>query len=426
MKKWLSILFMVCVFCSVFSIQIFGASVTTLQYYDWQLTEEPAGTIIRQAIKDFEAENPNIKVNVLPVPTAQRSDKLATMIFGGQAPDISHVTEVDLARLVNMRALVGLDGYLAKTPDLSKQLIPSMVNMAKYKKKVYGIPRFASINTLMYNKQHFIDAGLDPNKPPVTWAEFLQYAKKLTRDTNNDGKIDRWGFALLGAKTLSLPNRYLSWLWSTGGDILNKSQNKCTLNSKGSIAAIKFYTDLSLVHHVTPPGPADFDYAAMTASFIQEKTSMMVDGPWILGRITAENPSIKVGVGAMPSQTGKFIFMNGGGGFLTIAAQSKNREAAWKLIQFLSNAKNQWDYDTGASALPTRLDLVERMQKSGSPIMGQFSDLCKYVRTAPQIPQMPQIFSLFAEEVQFVLIGQKSAEEAGQNLAKRVDELLNR
>ena len=426
MKKWISLLLVALLSCSVFSIQTLGANVTTIQYYDWQLTEEPAGGIIRQAIKDFEAQNPNIKVNLLPVPTAQRSDKLATMLFGGQGPDIAHVTEVDLARLVEMKALVGLDSYLGHTPDLKKQLIPSLVNMAKYQGKVYGIPRFASINTLMYNKQHFIDAGLDPNKPPVTWAEFLQYAKKLTRDTNNDGQIDRWGFALLGAKTLSLPNRYWSWLWSTGDDILDKSGKKCTLDSKGSIAAIKFYTDLSLVHHVTPPGPADFDYAAMTASFIQEKTSMMVDGPWILGRIETENPAIKVGVGAMPSQTGKFIAMNGGGGFLTLTAQGKNREASWKLIQFLSNAKNQWDYDSGASALPTRYDLVEKMQKTGSPVMSQFSSLLKYVKIAPQVPETPQIFAVFAEEVQFVLIGQKSADEAGRSLAKRVNDLLIR
>lgn len=57
---------------------------------------------------------------------------------------------------------------------------------------------------------------------PETWAELVDYAKKLTVDTDNDGEIDQWGMGIMGAKVVSINYRYWWLLWGAGGEILNE------------------------------------------------------------------------------------------------------------------------------------------------------------------------------------------------------------
>ncbi len=403
-----------------------SSKVVSITYYDWQLTEEPVATVIREQVAAFEKENPNIKVVQQPVPTAQRIDKLVTLIMGNQAPDVAHISGADLTRVVDMKALVGLDAYLAKSPDLKKNLLASSSEGLIRRNVLYGIGRFASINTLMYNTAQYKAVGLNPDKPPVSWQDFVDYSKKLTRDSSGSGKVDRWAYSLLGAKTLSLANRYWGWLWSAGGDIVNATEDKPLLDTPEAIEAMKFYTDLSLVYKVVPPGVLDVDYPASTTSFIQEKTAMMCDGPFILGRMVQENPKLKAGIAAMPAAPGHQPIMLGGGTGLSLTAQSKSPDAGWKFIEYLSNAKNYWDYSFKGTQLPTRADTAARMNTEGSAEMAAFAKLVPQTKAPPALAQFGQIGNLLAEEVQLVLLGKKTAEEASKSLNSRVVDLLKR
>ena len=402
------------------------AAKVEISYYDWQLTEEPSGTIIRQIIADFEKENPNIKVSLQPVPTAQRIDKLVTLIMGNQAPDVAHISAQDYSKVVGMKAIMGLDGYLAKDAQLKANIIPSMAALVNFSGVQYGIPRFATVNGLMYNGAHFRDAGLDPARSPKEWPEFIADAKKLTRDSSGSGKVDRWAYSLLGAKNLSLHNRYWPWVWSAGGDILNPAMDKVVLDTPEAVAAMKMYTDLDRVYKVVPPGVLDVDYPASTNSFIQGKTSMMCDGPWVLASLKQQNPTLELKIAAMPAAPGHQATMLGGGTGLSIAAQSRNPDSAWKLIQYLSNAENYWKYSSGGSNLPTRVDTAAKMAREGSAEMGAFAGLLSQTKALPPIPQFSQIGTLLAEEVQFVFLGQKTAEEASRSLTDRANALLKR
>lgn len=396
----------------------------TLKYYDWQLTEEPAGEIVKKLLAAYEAENPHVKIEQQAVPTAERGDKLMIMIMGGESPDVVHINEADLARFVPMNSLEPLDSYLAQDTELQQALIPAMVNMSTYDDIIYGVPRFASINTLIYNAKHFRDAGLDPDKPPATWDEFLDCAKKLTVDTDSDGTTDRWGTGILGAKTTSMSFRYWWALWGAGGEILNEDGSKSELASEASAEAIQFYTDLALKHKVVPPGVTDVDYTALVNDFIAEKTTMICDGPWQISRIKDENPNIEMRAAPMPSKPGITSATTGGGGFLGVCKASEKKEAAWDLVRYLSSAAAHWTYVNEGSFLPCRVDTAEKLKAEGDPLLGQFADTLTYSKLTPSIAQMTQINTLLAEEIQFVLIGEKTPKAAADSLGARVDELI--
>ncbi len=396
----------------------------TIQYYDWQLTESPTGDIIRKQLDAYMAEHTNVKIEMQAVPTKERGEKLMTMIMGGMTPDVVHINEADLARVVPMSALESLNSHLDSTVDLKNALIPAMVDMATFNGNVYAVPHFASINTLVYNAKHFKDAGLDPDNPPKTFDEFVDIAKKLTRDSNGDGQIDRWGVGLMGAKTTSISFRYWWALWGSGGDILSDDLSKSLLSSPESVEAIAFYTDLVLKHDVVPPGATDVDYTALVNDFIAEKTSMICDGPWQISKINSENPNIELRAAPMPSKPGITSATTGGGGFLAMASISKSKDVAWDLIQYLSNADNHWTYCNEGSFLPCRSDTGKKIKAEGNPLMGEFSDTLAYSRLTPNVEEMSQINTLLAEEIQFVLIKEKTPQEAAESLSARVDELL--
>lgn len=396
----------------------------TLNYYDYQLTE-PSGPVIEAALAAFEAKNPNIKIVRQPVPTAQRGDKLMTLVMAGQAPDLGVVVDADLGRLVKADALAPLDALLKGNADLSSKLLRSLLDVGTINGKLVAIPRFGSVNSFVYNGTAFREAGLDPENPPKTWDEFLAAAKKLTRDVDGDGKIDRYGYGLLGAKTLSLHNRYWPWLWNAGGEILSPDNKKSLLASPAAVEAMKFYTDLALVYKVAPPNVLDVDYNAMIADFINNRTAMICDGPWQFNRIAKENPNLEIKVGLMPVKTAGMRSAGlGGGGFFAIMSTSKYKDAAWKLIAFMTNAENHWNYVEQGSFLPVRTDAIDTLNIKGVRPMKEMAATVAFGKAFPRIPELPQIGNLLAEEVQFVLIGQKTAQAASESLSKRVDELL--
>ena len=424
MKNWISILICLCLVASLVPAAM-AEDTVTISYYDWQLTESPAGDIIREQLARYEELHPNVKIELQAVPTADRNDKLMAMILGGEMPDIVHMNEEGLATFTPMNCLEPLNEYLEADEDLSEQLIPAMVDMTTKDGLIYAIPHFASTHVLLYNADHFRATGLDPDDPPETWAELVDYAKKLTVDTDGDGEIDQWGMGIMGAKVVSINYRYWWLLWGAGGDILNEDMTASLLDSEASEKAIEFYTNLYLKEKVVPPGVTDVDYTTVINDFTAGKTSMTVDGPWQISSIREGNPDIDLRAAVLPvMEEGYPKATTGGGGFLGVSAQSENKEIAWDIIRFLSSAENQWEYASEGNFLPCRQDVSDRVMAEGDPLMGEFTKALAYTRLTPAIPQMTGISNLLAEELQFVLIGEKTPHEAAQSLGQRATALL--
>lgn len=162
MKNAISLLVCLCLAVCLVPLALAEETVT-ISYYDWQLTESPAGDIIREQLARYEELHPNVKIELQAVPTADRNDKLMAMVLGGEMPDIVHMNEEGMAMFAPMNCLEPLNDYIAADADLSEQLIPSMVDMATLDGTVYAVPHFASTHVLLYNADHFRAAGLDPD-----------------------------------------------------------------------------------------------------------------------------------------------------------------------------------------------------------------------------------------------------------------------
>ncbi len=210
---------------------------TKLVVWGLQSSEEAAG--LRAQVAAFEKRHPNVKVSVLGMGAGQMNpQKLMTAIVGKTPPDVINQDRFTIGDWASRDTFMDLTPLINRDRNKPNGIRPEDYYKpcwaeACYKGKVYAIPNSTDDRILFYNKTLFKNAGLDPDRPPMTWSELLEYADKLTiRDKN--GSIRQIGF---------IPNWGNSWLylysWQNGGEFMSPDGRKCTMDNKNSVEALK-------------------------------------------------------------------------------------------------------------------------------------------------------------------------------------------
>ena len=144
----------------------------------------PITKIIDGYAADFEKENPGIKLKPIYSGSYQESiAKALTAVKSGEPPVTSILLSTDMYTLIDEDAIVPFDDLIKTAEDQAwlKSFYPAFMENSQTGGKTWGIPFQRSTIVLYYNKEVFKEAGLDPNKPPATWTEMVEYAQKLTK-----------------------------------------------------------------------------------------------------------------------------------------------------------------------------------------------------------------------------------------------------
>src|SRR5581483_912996 len=330
-----------------------------LVVWGMQYGEESKGLEAR--VKEFERRHPNIVVSVLSMGAGgMNPQKLMTAIVGNVPPDVIHQDRFTIGDWAARDAFLPLDNYIArdqKKPDgvHPEDFYPACWKEANYtnpltgKKGVFAIPSGTDDRALFYNKALFREAGIvdargEP-KPPQTWDELQEDAKKLTK-LNPDGSFDRIGF---------IPNYGNSWLylyaWQNDGEFMSPDGRTCTLNAKPNVEAlaymVKVYDALGGVTKI------DSFQSGLQANeldpFLTNKIAMKIDGSWIPGNIARFGPDLDFGVAPAPvpadrlkgigrfqGDTDRFITWAGGFSF-AIPRGAQHPEEAWEFIKWMES-----------------------------------------------------------------------------------------
>ena len=145
----------------------------------WAITSD-RGMVVKGIIDGFMKANPNVTVTT--VDSMPEKAKVISSILAGKASNVMMMPEDWVAEFGQQNALLDLSPYVAKlATDKRNDFYEPVYNLGKSTdgKVQYAVPWFAHSMALVYNKGMFKAAGLDPNKPPKTWDELYDYAKKL-------------------------------------------------------------------------------------------------------------------------------------------------------------------------------------------------------------------------------------------------------
>lgn len=347
-----------------------------LQWQTANLTEKQFEPVWKQMIAEFEAANPGIKIE--PVLVA-RKDHWTKFVTAAQARKAPCLVSVDLATAAYNGYLMPLDDLWAKEPEaFRKAWSEDVLKAARWKGKLYGLPIWGGIYGEIYNADQVKAAGLDPAKPPVTWADYLTWSKALT------GK-DHWATAILGGKTDTTTRVLLSWIYSNGGDAFNADMTEATFaKNPKSLEAIKFYIDLMAKHGVVAPGATTTNYLEQTVLFAQGKIATMRNAYWAMAKVEEDNPSLKGKmIAAPPPRNAENAPTLATMTASSVAAGCAHPAEAWKFIKFEADAKWSVERARVSNWMPLRSDLMDNPQIKNDTMLTTFLAIGKNARTYP-------------------------------------------
>jgi ABC-type glycerol-3-phosphate transport system substrate-binding protein len=301
----------------------------------------------------FEKANPNITLKTSE--TAYDVTTFQALLAGGNIPDVFAVPFTDPQSLIKQGQIADITDALNSTgiiKELNKTTLSVGTDAAG---KVYGIPSGAYSVGLVYNRDLFTKAGLDPNSPPTTWDEVRTDAKKITDATG-----------VPGFETLATKNQG-GWIFSAitysfGGTIENSAGTKVTFNAapaKKALDTMKTmrWTDGSIGAN----GLYDLD--SMSQDFAAGKVGMWIAAPDVYNAAITNNKMDKnnFGVGGMPQSGGTNGTLAGG----TLQVVSPKATAAEKVaaVKWIN-----WNYVRQFENQSAALDVAKAASASGNPV----------------------------------------------------------
>jgi multiple sugar transport system substrate-binding protein len=409
------------------------AEEVTLVFSDWHLTEPHWEASLIEAFETYEDVAPNVTLELDYVSYGDKDTKYATEIGAGAGPDVIHLHAYSLRSFIERDFLRDISSFIQNEggDDFLKPWYPQTLALMQDEGAYYAIPADFMSMALFYNKALFEEAGLDPDKPPATWDEFLEYAQALTRDRDGDGQVDSWGFGTIGAISPGFELRFTPILFSHGGAYLNEDNTCSALNTPEAREAFKYFVELFTVHEVIPPGVTAQNPGTVREQMANEQIAMLLGSGWTAPIVDSINPDLNafetLGVADVPVKAGadpEFTTT----AWLSAWAVNPNTEhpeEAWALVRFITDKPQEQKWFEDARVTSARMDVSEEYEplvtdKFAQAIAGQLPK-AKFV---PQIKEWPQIIETINSAAQEAFTGDKAPDEALEDAHDQINEIL--
>lgn len=320
------------------------AAATTLEYWIWDFNQRPA---VETIIEKFQAQHPDIQVNLMVVGWGDYWNKLPVAMSGGTGPDVFWMTMYDLVNWINRGLIEDLTAFIEADPE-AKENFDMMWGPLReaytQRGRIWGMPRDFDTIAVQYNADFVSAAGLVPPSQiddHWTWDDYAEYAKKLTVRDSND-VVTRWGVAIY----TSVQEGYSHFVRSNGGEFFDEDGTKMIIDSKESREAIQFLHDLANVHQGGLVGWPN--YAAA-------EVAMVTSGNWNLFFYTSSLPNNQVAELPFSPNTGRRATTVHGLADV-ISPYSDKKEAAFEFIKFLSSYQAQMVLGSTGTVIPSHRD----------------------------------------------------------------------
>ena len=334
----------------------------------------------------WNAKNPDRKINLTYIPHAEMVAKLAQAIASGDVPDLMGMDLIYAPQFEKAGQLVDLTDKIGSWPEL-KTASPGHMMVATYDGHIYGVPLYADVSALFYNKDLFQKAGLDPNKPPTSLAELRADADKITA-LGGDIK----GYYLPGSCAGCNVFTVGPLMWASGAKIEAKDANDEPLVGDGVKEVLQFERDMVKAGNVHESDRAE-NGETFHLQFGSGKVGMMGTGNFNISLARDQNPTMNFGIallpGVKPGSNASFI----GGDLVVIPKGSKRVDDAVDFMKFLLSDEVQVEGYAKALNLTTRADMVDNKYFKAEPLVQDVAKALSVGRTPYTLTFFEQINS---------------------------------
>jgi sn-glycerol 3-phosphate transport system substrate-binding protein len=396
-----------------------------IQFYYPVAVGGPITKIIDGMAAEFEKANPGIRVKPIYAGTYQETIvKVLTALKSGEPPHTSVLLSTDMFTLIDEDAIVPFDDFVQSAEDKAwvASFFPAFMLNSRTGGKTWGIPFQRSTIVLYWNKELFKEAGLDPSKPPATWAEMLDHAKKLTR-RDASGHVTQWG--------LQIPSSgFPYWLFqglTTQNDVLlmNEAGTQTFFDRPAVVEALQFWADLGRTHKVMPPGI--IEWGTTPKDFFERKMAMMWTTTGNLTNVKT-NAKFDFGVAMLPANKRRGSPTGGGNFYLFKKNTPAQNAATLKFIRWATTPERaaEWGIATGYVAVRQDAWETPAMKKyvAGFPAAAVARDQLPHAVAELSTHENQRVTKALNDGLQAALTGTKAPAQAMKDAQAEAERIL--
>jgi ABC-type glycerol-3-phosphate transport system substrate-binding protein len=306
-------------------------------------TDPPSIEFFNKAIADFEAANPDIRIEMEAISTDGRLQKVLAAISARTMPELLKI-------LPEERYEFAKRGFLEPLDDVAAQIgvddfAPG--SLVRVDGTLYDLPYAMSNFSVLWYRSDLLEAkGITP---PTNWDELKAAAKALTEDKDGDGTPETYGFIFPAGKNRAASLYLAQMMWSAGGTFFDKDLN-VTFDNPGTVAALHLLKELA---QYSPPGIGSYSYSDMINTYMTGTIAMDIYTARLLANAVRTTPALAEVTKAAPMPRGptgapvKFVNTNNYA-VSTEAVGSQAPDAAKKFLTFLITGERARDFSLTA------------------------------------------------------------------------------
>jgi arabinogalactan oligomer/maltooligosaccharide transport system substrate-binding protein len=332
-----------------------------------------------------------IKATTLAVPFDAFADKISAAVPRGKGPDVFIYAQDRLGGWIEAGNTVEPLDFFLDAP-IKGRFLPTTMEAMTYGGSTYGLPLNFKVITMIYNKK------LVP-APPKTSTELVQVAKKLT-----DKGSGRFGLAYAYSDFYY----HAALLNGFGGKVFDRSRNP-TLNAPENVRSLEQLLKWQKTDGILPAEPSS---ALIKSLFNEGKAGIVFSGPWFLGEIAQ---GVSYGLAPLPTlaEAGNkpmrpWMTVEG----MFIAAPSKNKEAAYEMIKYVTDLQAARTMALEGRQTPANKNVYTDPKVAADPVLKAFFEQVKVAVPMPNLPEMTMVWSPATTAMNTVVKGTARPKEA--------------
>lgn len=407
--KWLSV--MLALALSLTACVAFAEETVTINFwhhYSAQSAENE--TLMNVLIPAFEAENPGIKVNAVSHEWAELHDKVLVSAQSNSLPDVGRCDIAWLPEFQKIGILTALDEEMADFAETSAQLLDSAMSTTVVAGHNYALALNTNSKIVFYNKAMLDAAGVEV---PTTMDQWIEAITKLSGENANGQQVWGWNEPALAGWNIC------PFIWSFGGALTNEGQTVATgyINGPQTVKAVETFAELVKANAIIGFNSGDIP---MTDGFGTYRYAMMLEGPWKSAELAGAYPDVTYGTAPIPAGEGGSISVLGGEDIAMF--NTANKDAAWKFMKFMTGEFAETEMAKCGQIPVNKAALESETVKAAD--YAPFIEAIQTAKARPTVAAWSEMDNGLTVAMTAVVSGEKTAQEAMDELAAEWDELL--
>ncbi len=382
------------------------ADEVTLDFWELSAGED----IMRTLLDKFESQHPGVHVRLQQLSWDYGLDKMITAVAAGNAPDVCDLGTDWVPKFSSTGVLRDLTEELAPLKDQYFLWEP-----VTYQGRLYGAPWLAGTRVLFYNRDLFAKAGLNPDRPPQTWAELKEAAAKV-----QGIEPGVYGFGIFVGEPYAPWQQFMPFAWGHGGDVLSRDLTRCTVDEPPMVEAMEFYRSLK-PYAIVDRQPE------VNQLFANGKVGIQISGAWNFALIPRMNPTLNFGVGLLPrpSATEGTPASFAGGQDLVVLKTSRHPREALELIQFLIAEEHAMEIVRAQrNVVPTAKSAIHDSYYQSHAEQRLFFEQVTYAVAPPSHPKWVEMQEHLTRAVEEVILNDRPPRAALADAKRRIEAIV--